>query len=170
MVGDEHGAMAAFCQAEHARLVGVLAFHVGDRGLAEELAQEALIRACQHWDTVAHKPSPQAWVTAVALNLARSSFRRHLAERRARERHGARPDEAAVVDDDDDRVAVRAAVRALPKRQRAALVLRYYADLPAAEVAAVMGCAEGTVRALTHQAIASLRRTGGLFEERADAR
>ena len=102
----------------------------------------------------------------MALNLARSTLRRTAAERRARQRHGAPL--AAGPADDADRLAVRAAVRALPDRQRTALVLRYYADLPAAEVAALMGCTDGTVRALTHQAIVSLRRTGGLLEELAD--
>jgi RNA polymerase sigma factor (sigma-70 family) len=62
-------------------------------------------------------------------------------------------------------------VARLPRRQRAALVLRYFADLPVADVADLMGCSQGTVKALTHQAIAALRARGGLveLEEAADA-
>lgn len=63
--------------------------------------------------------------------------------------------------DEADRLAVRAAVADLPERQRAALVLRYYVDLPVAEVADVLGCAPGTVKSLTHKAVEGLRRALG---------
>lgn len=53
--------------------------------------------------------------------------------------------------------AIRQAVAALPRRQRTALVLRYYADLPVGEVAALMGCGPGTVKSLTNRAISALR-------------
>jgi DNA-directed RNA polymerase specialized sigma24 family protein len=53
--------------------------------------------------------------------------------------------------------AIRQAIAALPRRQRTALVLRYYADLPIGEVAALMGCAPGTVKSLTNRAISALR-------------
>jgi RNA polymerase sigma factor (sigma-70 family) len=59
-----------------------------------------------------------------------------------------------------DAIAVRDALDALPERQRGALVLRYFSDLPVAEVAAIMGCPEGTVKTLTARAIASLRKAG----------
>jgi RNA polymerase sigma factor (sigma-70 family) len=66
-----------------------------------------------------------------------------------------------MVDDEPadvtDALAVRAAVAALPPRQRAAVVLRYFADLSVDQTAAVLGCAPGTVKSLTSQAIASLR-------------
>jgi RNA polymerase sigma factor (sigma-70 family) len=62
-------------------------------------------------------------------------------------------------------VAVRAAVAALPPRQRAAIVLRYFADLSVRVTAAVMGCAEGTVKALTSKAISALRARGLVDDE-----
>lgn len=167
---EAHEAMTVFCRAEHARLVGALTLQVGDRAVAEELAQETLIRACQHWERVSQMASPRAWLHRVARNLARSWWRRRGAERRARARHDARPVDQRDSTDGSDRLAMRAAVRALPDRQRTALVLRYYADLPGAEVADLMGCAEATVRALTYQAIAHLRRHGGLLEETFDVR
>lgn len=154
--------LAAFCRGEHAGLVGLLALYTGDRAVAEELAQEALIRACEHWGRVRGMDNRRAWLTRVAINLANSWFRRRFAERRAHARHGA-PSTVAH-DDAADVIAVRAAVAALPRRQRTALVLRYFADLPAAEVAAQMGCAEPTVRSLTNRAISSLRVHAGLFE------
>jgi RNA polymerase sigma factor (sigma-70 family) len=74
--------------------------------------------------------------------------------------------ESAHVDPDPaDVITIRMAVRALPARQRTALVLRYYADLPVDEVAEVMGCAPGTVKALTSQALHKLRAVVGELEE-----
>jgi RNA polymerase sigma-70 factor (ECF subfamily) len=161
----EHERMTAFCRREHPRLVGALTLQTGDRGAAEELAQETLIRACQHWPKVSQMAAPRAWLHKVALNQARSWGRRRAAERRARARHDARPVEHRDTTESADRLAVRAALRDLPERQRMAVVLRYYADLPAAEVASVMGCSEGTVRALTHQAITRLRGSSGLLDD-----
>ena len=158
-VDDE--AMVAFCRTQHTRLVGVLAYSVGDRFVAEELAQETLIRVCQHWPKVRDMAAPEAWAHRVAQNLASSWVRRRIAERRATRRVQAHP-VAQVVEPTADVVALRAEIKRLPARQRTALVLRYFADLPAAQVATVMGCSDGTVRALTHQAISALRERGEL--------
>jgi RNA polymerase sigma-70 factor (ECF subfamily) len=93
----------------------------------------------------------------VAINLSRSTHRRTVAERRALRRLGGvrvTVPEPAVADE-----ALLAAVRALPERQRRAVVLRHVVDLPVSSVAEAMGCAEGTVRALTHQGLEQLRRS-----------
>lgn len=99
---------------------------------------------------------PGAWVHRVAINLANSRFRRFAAERRAHVRHGATADRY-VVSDIAAAVEVRDAVAALPPRMRAAVVLRYFADMSVAETATAMGCAEGTVRSLTHKGLGALR-------------
>jgi RNA polymerase sigma-70 factor (sigma-E family) len=148
--------VADFCRRMHPRLVGALCLHIGDAGLAEEIAQEALARTWQRWDRVALADSPDAWVFRVALNLATSRFRRTTTERRALARMEGRA-AAPGSDDDTDRLVVRAAVAALPPRQRSALVLRYYADLPVEQTAEAMGCAPGTVKSLTAKAIDNLR-------------
>lgn len=83
--------------------------------------------------------------------------RRRAAERRALRRLGGRRQEPHRDRDGADTAAVRAAVSTLPRRQRQAVVLRYYSDLPAREVAALMGCAEATVRTLTRDGLAGLR-------------
>lgn len=147
--------LVQFCENTYPRLIGVLALYLGDRHVAEELAQETLVRVHQHWRRI-RSSNPEAWANRVALNLASSWWRRRHAERRANARHGSAPERAAHADPTDVLV-VRAAVAGLPQRQRAALVLRYYAELPVAEVASHLHCAEGTVRALTHQAIVALR-------------
>lgn len=144
------------CRREYPRLVGALTLYVGERTVAEQLAQDALLRLCQQWPRVRGFASPAAWLQEVGLNLGRSWWRRYYAERRAWLRHGV----VDVVHDPDsaDAVAVRQAVGGLPERQRLALILRFYEQLPIAHVAARMGCAEGTVKALTHQAVSTLRR------------
>lgn len=161
--GGGTGDVAAFCRREHRRLVGLLALYVGDRAVAEELAQETLVRVCEQWPKVRSMASPSGWASRVALNLASSRWRRLSAERRATVRHGAEPD---LVDDVDTAatLAVRAAVAALPPRQKHALVLRYYADLSVAEVAHAMGCPGGTVRSLLSRATAALRDQAGLLD------
>lgn len=161
MPSDLTADQAAFCRREHPRLVGALVLYLGDAETALDLAQEALARACAAWGRVSRMHAPGAWLHRVAINLAKRHLRRGLLARRAVERHDA---PVATWDADvADRLAVRAAVTALPPRQRTALVLRYYSDLPVIEVARIMGCRPGTVQALTSQALAKLR--GDLLHE-----
>lgn len=149
--------LAAVCEAEHPRLVGMLALYTGDRHVAEELAQDALVRLCQHWPKV-REGNPAAWLTTVAMNLGRSMFRRRGAARRAMARHGGSDE---VVERDDATVlAVREAVAALPRRQREAVIHRHFLGHSVRESAAAMGCAEGTVKSLTHKGLAALRKAG----------
>lgn len=147
---------AAFCAAEYPRLVGALGLYVGDGAIAEELAQEALLRACQRWERVSTLESPGGWTWHVARNLATSHFRRRRVERRAAARIAATgapaPAEAETNDD------VRHAVAALPERQKAALVLRYYLDLSVEQTAQRMNITPDAVRSLTKRAVADLRR------------
>jgi RNA polymerase sigma-70 factor (sigma-E family) len=157
VVADEDP-RAAFVRREHPRLVGALSLYCGDLDVAEEVAQEALARACRDWSRLAGMRSPGAWTHRVAINLANSWYRRRSAEQRARARHGPSDDGVGREADSADVLAVRQAVAALPRRQRAAVVLRYFSDLPVTEVADALGCAEGTVKALTHKGIANLRR------------
>jgi RNA polymerase sigma-70 factor, ECF subfamily len=116
------------------RAVYVLA---GDRGLAEDATQEAFARALARWRRIGTHPSPAGWVTTTALNVARRQLRR--APQPA-------PTNEARARDEDDRLAVREAIRSLPPRQQEAVALHYLVDLPVADVAAAMGIDEGTVK------------------------
>jgi RNA polymerase sigma-70 factor (ECF subfamily) len=136
----------------------MLALFLGEQHVAEDLAQEALIRLHQRWESSGRPDSPRAWLSTVALNLARSWWRRRYAEVRANRRVQA-PVTTALGPDPADVLAVRTAVVALPERQRAAVVLRFYAGLSVAEAAAALRCREGTVKSLTHHAIHQLRRS-----------
>jgi RNA polymerase sigma factor (sigma-70 family) len=155
---------ADFCAQIGPRLVGALSLYCGDRGVAEDLAQEAFVRLIERWDRLEITSSREAWTYRVAFNLARSSFRRLAIERRARARQPAPP----RLPDEAEAVAVRTAVWDLPPRQRAVIVARFYIGLDVTETARALGCRPGTVKAHTFKAIQNLR-TAGLGKD-SDAR
>lgn len=146
----------AFVRSEHEQLVRTLILHCGDPALAEQLAQDAFVRARERWDRVSRMEAPGAWLHRVAINLSNSWWRRRAAEHRAYARVGARPD-IDTTPDAADAVAVRAALLALPSRQRELLVLRFFLDLSVRETAARMGMKEGSVKSTTHRAVTALR-------------
>jgi RNA polymerase sigma factor (sigma-70 family) len=148
-----------FCVQEWPRLVGALSLYTGDAEVAQELAQETIARVCYRWDQIRELEAPGAWAHRVAINLAHSHFRR--AKRgRALERRAASVAAAPDRVDLATALSIRAEVARLPHRQRAALVLRYYGDLPVRTVAEILRCSENTVKTLTARAIAQLRNRG----------
>jgi RNA polymerase sigma-70 factor (ECF subfamily) len=158
-VGDAE--LVAFCRAEYPRLVGSLGLYCGDAAVAEELAQETLARVWTNWKKVSRMDRPEAWAHRVGFNLANSHLRRLMAERRARTRVGP-PELIERGPDVAEGHAVRTAVAALPRRQKTALVMRYFLDLSYAEIAELMQTPEPTVRSLTRRGIARLRDESGL--------
>ncbi len=137
------------------RVARALTLVGADRDLARDATQEAFARALRQWRKVREMDRPDGWVYVVAMNQLRDQRRR--SERR-RERSptsgdGAVDNTSAVA----TRVSVRDAIALLPARQRQAVVLRYLADLPIADIADAMGCAAGTVKATLHQAMRSMR-------------
>jgi RNA polymerase sigma factor (sigma-70 family) len=143
-----------FCSIEHPRLVGALSLYCGNREVAEDVAQEALSRACARWSAVRQMAAPGAWVHRVALNLAHSHFRRA----RVGTRILLRPKRLVIEQmDPTEAIAVRQAVSRLPKRQRQAITLRFYLDFSVDETAAAMATTGSSVRSLTHRAMRSLR-------------
>lgn len=146
---------ADFCAREHPRLVGALDLYCGDLGVAEELAAEALVRACERWEEVRAMAAPGAWVHRVAMNLTNSWYRRRRAERRALARIG--PVGVHLEENTAEVMAVREALVLLPRRQRQAVILRHYLGVPAAEVAQLMGITPGNARVLVHRGLAAMR-------------
>jgi RNA polymerase sigma-70 factor (ECF subfamily) len=126
--------------------VAAVALACGSRPAAEDAVQDALARAWERSERGERIESLKAWVTKVALNLVRSGWRRALVERRHRSR--ARADErlAAPPRPPDDLLDLQRALAALPSRQREAVVLHYYLDLPVVQVASALGVTEGTVK------------------------
>jgi RNA polymerase sigma factor (sigma-70 family) len=114
----------------------------GNRAGAEDIAQEAFLRAHRDWQRVGRYQHPGAWVRRVAANLATSALRRRLIEARALARVWAR-EEPALAELPVSGADFWRAVRSLPRRQDQAVALHYLEDLPVADIARVLGCAEG---------------------------
>lgn len=141
------------------RLDAVLRFAVvltNDRGLAEDVVQEVLIRAHGRWAQIGEMDYPEAYVRRMVVNEFLSWRRKW-----ARYVPHADVEPTATAPDHADLQAERAALLAevakLPRQQRAALVLRYYEGLSDAQIAEVLGCAETTVRGYVFRGLAALR-------------
>ena len=161
--------LAVFCEQQHPRLVGALSLYCGDALLAEEIAQEALRRACRDWPKVRQMSSPGAWVHRVGMNVAHSWFRRRAAERRALAR--SHEDRAVHPPETVEQLTVRDAVAALSERYRRVVVLRYFLGYSVAEVAEVTGLTASAVTSTTHRAMQVLRsRLDASDEENCDVR
>lgn len=147
-----------FVRAAAPRLTRTAYLLVGDLGAAEDLVQTALLRTARRWRTA--RDAPTAYARTVLVNLAKD-------RRRARSRRVAEspidgmPPALGAVPSMEEAVVLRqsllAAVAALPPRQRAVLVLRYFEDLPVEAVAQTLGCSTGTVKSQTHAALLRLR-------------
>jgi RNA polymerase sigma-70 factor (ECF subfamily) len=151
----------------HPRVIGAVHAACGEADVAAEATDEAFVRALDRWDRVRVMDSPDAWVTKVAINVMRRRMRRRSTEVRL-----LRDSMPPLASDRSDLVPdpeVWAAVRALPERQRLAVVLRYVGDLTEAEIGRVMGIARGTVAAsLAAARIRLAEQLGGITNESPD--
>lgn len=127
----------------------------GDRHAAEDLLQNALVKVANRWRRI---DEPEAYVRQV---LYRQQISRWRLKGRRKEVSVAEPPDGAAGGDGtgaaDLRLLMRGALARLTTRQRTVLVLRYFEDLPEAEVARALGCSVGTVRSTTHRSLARLR-------------
>jgi len=124
---------------------------LGDRGDAEDVAQETMARAAARWSRLVDRP--EGWVTRVASNLAIDRFRH------VRRAPATRTGPLAIVDQHiGERGDLVDASRRLPRRQRQVMVLRFLADMTEASVALEMGCSVGAVKSHGARALTALRR------------
>ncbi len=138
----------------------------GDRWLAEDVAQAALATAYAAWWRVRRADDPDAYMRRILINTSHRRFRRRRVAEHTHE-PGALPD-GTVADPAEligERSALLAAVRELPARQRAIVLLRYWDDLSDAQVAAILGCSPGTVRSQASRALAKLRGSAALADQ-----
>jgi RNA polymerase sigma-70 factor, ECF subfamily len=150
------------------RLVGQIYAMTGNVAEAQDVVQEAFVRAWDKRTDLTLMESPEAWVRTVAGRLAVSRWRRAHTGLKAVFRHGT-PE--AVPSPGPDRTALVSALREIPEHQRRAIVLHYLCDLSVAEVAAETGAPEGTVKARLARGRAALARSlsDELLEESANA-
>lgn len=133
----------------------------GDVRDAEDLVQETLLRVARRWHRVQSMDHPVAYARRILVNLVLDSARHRTRLRAELEPPGlvAEPADASTeraLQQVDDLAEFRWAVAQLPPRQRAVLVLRYWEDLPVAEVAGIIGCSAGTVKSTASRAVARL--------------
>jgi RNA polymerase sigma-70 factor (sigma-E family) len=144
------GSLADLYRERYGAMVRLAYLMVGSTSVAEDLVQDAFARVHRHWDDAEH---PKAYLRMAVVNACRSHLRR-LALERAYKRHPSVTGDGVQSAPDE----LFDALAALPARQRAALVLRFYEDLSEADIAVALGCRPGTVKSLVHRGLAELRK------------
>ena len=158
----ESGGFEAFYLREYHAVVQLAYALSGSRLAAEDIAQEAFLRAFRDWEAIRH---PSAWVRKVVVRRAGRTVHRRLLEARALARLLAGRDRAVAELPEQDAEVWRA-VRALPRRQAQVIALRYVADVSVAEIARTLGLAEGTVKAQLHRGrVALAARLASVWED-----
>jgi RNA polymerase sigma-70 factor (sigma-E family) len=150
--GGRLGELYARHAPDAVRLAYLLA---GDHGLAQDLAQEAFVRLFGRFRDLRDPDAFPAYLRSTVVNLTRSYFRRRRVERAYLAREGR--SHVAIEPEVGRRVEMWQALQALPVRQRAAIVLRYYEDLTETQTADVLRCPVGTVKSMVSRGLERLR-------------
>ena len=150
--------LTALYTAHYRSLVRMAAFLTGDRDNAEEVVQDAFVKVYGSWRGLRDPDKAEAYLRTTVVNLSRSRLR----HRQVVAKHQPEPPgDTASAESGAMRIVQREAVlhalEQLPRRQREAVVLRYYGDLSEAQTADAMGCSVGAVKSHTSRAMASLR-------------
>lgn len=162
MRSEDEDEFRRFTAARWAGLVRTAYLLTGDLGHAEDLAQTTLIKAYRSWQRVRKVDDVDAYVRKILINCNRNRFR---AKRPMEYSVAAVPEHPVWTDAGrsiEERDVLFAALAALPPRQRAIVVLRYWEDLAEGEVAELLGCSVGNVKSQASRALAKLRNDAGL--------
>jgi RNA polymerase sigma-70 factor, ECF subfamily len=152
------GEFDQFYQAAYGRLVGQLLAVTGNLADAEDVVQEAFLRALARWPAVRRYEAPELWVRRVALNLAISGFRRARRQLAVLLHLRGRPASASLSEETTEVIEL---LRQVPVALRSVLLLRYVLDLPVDEVAHQLGLRPSTVRGRLARARARLAEVEG---------
>ena len=146
-----------FFLANYDAVLNILMLTTGDRERATDATQEAFIKAYAKWSKIRDYDAPSAWVRRVAINASHDSFR---SERRRRRREQALtpPAQDSQTDRYSSDYTASDLLHALPARQREVATLFYVDDRSVAEIAAILGLTEGTVKYHLSHARDGLRR------------
>ncbi|MGH9245645.1 MAG: RNA polymerase sigma factor [Acidimicrobiales bacterium] len=125
----------------------------GSDNAAEDVVHDAFLGLSRHWETVAN---PDGYVRTSVVNLSRTVHRKSTRDREKRER-AERLRVHRTITHQPELDETWEVLRRLPPRQRAAIVLRFYEDLPEADIARLLGCRPGTVKSLIHRGLAKMR-------------
>ncbi len=160
-------ALTVLFDRHHAVLCRLATVLLGDAAAAEDVVQDAFLRVHARWWRIRDHERAYAYLRTAVVNQCRSRLRRRVTERRAVHAQWVEDERRAnttvvAADLAGDVLVLTRALRALPDRQREAVVLYYYEDLAVAEVAAILGCAPGTVKSQLAKARATLERELGL--------
>ena len=153
---DAEAAVAALYDAAAVGLLRLAYLMLGDRPSAEDVVQDAFFGLYRNWARLADHDRALAYVRSSVLNGCRSALRRRAVGRRLTTYQPPAASAEATALGYEERREVMQAVRRLPGRQREALVLRFYLDLPDAEIARIMGLRPSSVRSATHRALKAL--------------
>jgi RNA polymerase sigma-70 factor, ECF subfamily len=153
----------AFFARERDAVLGLAFALTGDRGVAEDIVQDAFLEAFRKWDRIAGYDRPGAWVRRVVTNKSVSSFRRRRGELRMLTQLSVRQ-ERVVPELSPSTLAFWEAVRSLPKRQAQVAALFYLEDRRIADIALILEMAEGTVKKHLYDGRKALVRTLDLDE------
>ncbi len=156
--GGAEAAVAALYRASAVSLIRLAYVMLGDLPSAEDVVQEAFCGLYRRWDRLKDAESAMFYVRASVLNGCRSALRRRAVRCRVLAGQPPAMSAEAVVLSGEEREEVIRAVGRLPHRQREALVLRFYLDLPDEQIARVMGIRQSTVRSATCRALEALGR------------
>jgi RNA polymerase sigma-70 factor (sigma-E family) len=141
--------------SEHSLALTRFAFLLcADHQLAEDLVQDAFVSLYRRFGETLPIAAPVAYARRAIVNAQISRSRKRFSSETITDRV---PDTTAEGHDSSDQDAMWRVLAALPDRQRAVLVLRYYLDLTDTDIAAALGCRSGTVRSLATRAFATLR-------------
>jgi RNA polymerase sigma-70 factor (sigma-E family) len=144
--------------AQHVQGTVRLAYLLTGNGeVAKDIAQDAFVRAFGRWHHLRKASSFESYLRATTVNAARSYFRHLSVERRFLAREAARPPKDVPAPELSLQGRLRGELLALPTRQRAAVVLRYFEDLSEDQTAELLGCSRGNVKALASKGMARLR-------------
>ena len=155
---DATSGVTALYQAHAVGLIRLAIVMLGDRAAAEDVVQDAFFGLYRHWAGLADAANALTYVRSAVLNRCRNALRdRARPGRLALPAAAGESAEAAALVGEEHR-QVLAAIRALPDRQREALVLRFYLDMSEEEAARAMGISRGTVKSATSRAVAALGR------------
>jgi RNA polymerase sigma-70 factor (sigma-E family) len=154
--GGAEVVVGALYRAQAVGLIRLAYLMLGDRAAAEDVVQDAFCGLYRNWGRLADPSSALSYVRSSVLNGCRSVLRRRARGDLVTMYQPPTVSAEASVLSREERQEVLSAVRRLPGRQREALVLRFYLDLPDPEIARVMGIRPSTVRSATHRALKAL--------------